>query len=315
MAKRRNSGRRNSGRRNKGRDVHGIVLLDKPQGLSSNQALQRVKRIFNANKAGHTGSLDPLATGMLPICLGEATKISGYLLDADKRYNAVCQLGVRTDSADSEGEVIARKPVEGIKASDIKAVLQKFTGEIQQIPPMFSALKRDGVPLYKLARQGIEVERQPRDITIYALDLINFDGDSLEFNIHCSKGTYVRTVVDDIGEALGCGAHLTALRRLQVDPFSGTELVTLDQLNTLQEQGVTELDATLIPIEAGLANWTVVTLSAESESYIRQGQSVFMPQIESHALVRMHNESGLFVGIGIVDEEGRLLPKRLMNLA
>jgi tRNA pseudouridine55 synthase len=252
---------------------------------------------------------------MLPICLGEATKISGYLLNADKRYHAICQLGVRTDSADSDGEVIARKPVEGIAQSDIEATLQKFTGKIQQIPPMYSALKRDGVPLYKLARQGIEVERQPRDVVIYALDLINFDGDSIEFSIHCSKGTYVRTVADDIGEALGCGAHLTALRRLQVDPFSGTELITLEQLNTLLEQGVTELDASLLPIEAGLVDWEVVTLSAEAESYIRQGQSVFMPQLESNALVRLHGENGLFVGIGIVDEEGRLLPKRLMNLA
>jgi tRNA pseudouridine55 synthase len=301
-------------RRSKGRDVHGIVLLDKPQGITSNQALQKVKRLFNANKAGHTGSLDPLATGMLPICLGEATKISGYLLNADKRYNTICKLGVRTNSADADGEVIATKPVEGIGQSNIRAVMRQFMGEIMQVPPMHSALKRNGVPLYKLAHQGIEVEREPRKVSIYELNLVNLAEDCLELNIRCSKGTYVRTVVDDIGEALGCGAHITALRRLQVDPFSESGLQTLDELNTLQEQGVMELDRSLVPIEAGLPDWQTVTLTPETECYIRQGQSVFLPQLESNQLVRLHSESGLLIGIGIVNEEGRLAPKRLMNL-
>jgi tRNA pseudouridine55 synthase len=305
-------------RHNKGRDVSGIVLLDKPQGITSNQALQRVKRIFNANKAGHTGSLDPLATGMLPICLGEATKISGYLLSADKRYQARCQLGVRTDSADADGEVIARKPVSGISRTVIEAVLGKFKGPIQQIPPMHSALKRDGVPLYKLARKGIEVERQPRAVTIYSLTLDLFEEDCLALSVHCSKGTYIRTLVDDIGEMLGCGAHLTALRRLQVDPFNESELCTLEQLNTLQEQGVTALDNVLLPVKAGLADWPAVRLNEEEEHFLRLGQSVFSPKMLSkhpdQALVRLDGQSGSLVGIGIIDEEGRLAPKRLMNL-
>ena len=301
-------------RHNKGRDVNGIVLLDKPQGITSNQALQRVKRIFNANKAGHTGSLDPLATGMLPICLGEATKISGYLLNANKRYQASCQLGVRTNSADADGDVIARKPIVGISQTDIETVLKKFTGVIQQVPPMHSALKRDGVPLYKLARRGIEVERQPREVTIYSLSLDNFEEDSLEITVHCSKGTYIRTLVDDIGEMLGCGAHITALRRLQVDPFSGSELCTIEQLNTLQEQSLTALDAILLPVAAGLANWPAVTLSEESEFFLRQGQSVFLPKHQEEGLVRLDSHTGSLVGIGIIDEDGRLAPKRLMNL-
>jgi len=302
-------------RHNKGRDVNGIVLLDKPQGITSNQALQRVKRIFNANKAGHTGSLDPLATGMLPICLGEATKISGYLLDADKRYQAHCRLGVRTDSADADGEVIAQKSVDGITLVQIEAALRAFTGAIQQIPPMHSALKRNGVPLYKLARKGIEVEREPRAVTIYSLVLDEFEEDNLVLTVHCSKGTYVRTLADDIGEMLGCGAHITALRRLQVDPFSESGLWSIEQLNTLQEQGLTELDAALLPVEAGLADWPAVTLSEESEFYLRQGQSVFVPKQQNQGLVRLDGHAGSLVGIGIIDEDGRLAPKRLMNLA
>ena len=303
-------------RRHKGRDVHGILLLDKPQGITSNQALQRVKRIYNANKAGHTGSLDPLATGMLPICLGEATKISAYLLDANKQYHAVCQLGVRTDSADADGNIIDRRPIDGINQSDIEATLAKFRGDIQQIPPMHSALKRDGVPLYKLARQGIEVERQAREVTIYSLELIDFSGDQLELSVHCSKGTYVRTLVDDIGEILGCGAHITALRRTQVDPFGDEDrLCSFEQLNTLMEQGVTALDSQLLPVSAGLANWAAVSISPDIESCLRQGQSVFLPKLQGQGLVRLDSESGTLIGIGNINEEGRLAPKRLMNLA
>ena len=301
-------------RHNKGRDVNGIVLLDKPQGITSNQALQRVKRIFNANKAGHTGSLDPLATGMLPICLGEATKISGYLLNADKTYQTTCQLGVRTDSADADGEVIARRSVEGITMAQIDAVLEKFKGAIQQIPPMHSALKKGGVPLYKLAHQGIEIEREPRGVTIYSIKQVHFEQDQLKFRVNCSKGTYVRTLVDDIGEALGCGAHITQLRRIQVSPFGETGLWTLEQLNTLQEQGVTELDKALLPVAAGLADWQSVNLTAELEYFLRQGQSVFMPKLQSQGLIRLDSHTGSLFGIGFVDEEGRLSPKRLMKL-
>lgn len=302
-------------RRNKGRHVNGIILLDKPKGLSSNKALQRVKRLFDANKAGHTGSLDPLATGMLPICLGEATKISAYLLDSNKSYIADCQLGVRTDTGDAEGEVIFRGALTNITQSLVEQVLPKFRGEIQQIPPMHSALKKDGVPLYKLARKGIEVERQPRTVRIDVLKLLHFQGDCLKLEIRCSKGTYIRSLVDDIGEVLGCGAHLAGLRRTQVDPFNEPDMVSLDDLNTMQEQGVTSLDSALLPVETALANWPSVTISPENESYLRQGQSIFMPKLESDVLLRLHGESGSFIGIGIVNDEGRLAPKRLMNLA
>lgn len=301
-------------RNSKGRDVHGIVLLDKPQGLTSNQALQKVKRIFDARKAGHTGSLDPLATGMLPVCLGEATKISGYLLNADKRYTATCKLGVRTDSADADGNVIATCPVPALSKADIEKVLAQFTGELQQIPPMHSALKRDGVPLYKLAHQGIEVEREARAITVYRLDLLEFDGDMLNIDIHCSKGTYVRTVVEDIGNSLGCGAHITALRRLQVDPFEGRRMYTFEELNILKEQGVTSLDEILLPLESGLVNWPEVNLSADATFYLRQGQPVFVPQVQIDGYVRLHDSNGAFLGIGMMLDDGRVAPKRLMNL-
>ena len=203
-------------RRNRGRQVNGGLLLDKPIGITSNAALQRVKRLFNANKAGHTGSLDPLATGMLPLCLGEATKISSFLLSADKEYRACLKLGVITDSADAEGNVVETRPVADYSESRVREVLKRFLGESSQIPPMHSAIKQNGQPLYKLAHQGIEVERKARDITIYSLELLRFEGDELEIAVRSSKGTYIRTLSEDIGEALGCGAHITALRRTGV---------------------------------------------------------------------------------------------------
>jgi len=302
-------------RRSKGRDVHGILLLDKPQGLTSNQVLQKVKRLFDARKAGHTGSLDPLATGMLPICFGEATKISSFLLNADKRYIAVCKLGQRTDSADADGNILTTRSVEGISEPQVREILQQFVGEQQQVPPMHSAIKQDGVPLYKLAHQGIEVEREARSITVYQLELIKFEKDILELDISCSKGTYVRTLADDIGEALGCGAHIAALRRLQVGVFDGAEMHTLDELNTLKEQGVTALDQTLLPVDSGLNDWADVQLTSDSTFYIRQGQAVFVPQLKTEGYVRLYDPSHEFIGIGMVLEDGRVAPKRLMNLA
>ncbi|MGD8571809.1 MAG: tRNA pseudouridine(55) synthase TruB [Gammaproteobacteria bacterium] len=300
-------------RRHNGRDVNGIVLLDKPQGLTSNQALQKVKRIFRANKAGHTGSLDPLATGMLPICLGEATKVSGFLLDADKRYHATCTLGIRTDTADADGEVISTRPVGDYSDPQIREILARFTGEQRQIPPMYSALKRDGVPLYKLARQGIEIEREARTIAIHELVLLERGQDTLVLDIHCSKGTYVRTLADDIGEALGCGAHIAALRRQQVGVFDPSSMVTLEQLNTLQEQGVAALDDVLLPVEAGLANWPDVRLTADASVFLQQGQAVFIPQIKYNGFVRLYLPDGGFMGVGRVLDDGRIAPKRLMN--
>ncbi|MGL5762902.1 MAG: tRNA pseudouridine(55) synthase TruB, partial [Plesiomonas shigelloides] len=204
--------------RRRGRDVHGILLLDKPQGITSNDALQKVKRLYNANKAGHTGALDPLATGMLPICLGEATKFSQYLLDSDKRYRVIAKLGQRTDTSDSDGEVIQERPVQ-VTAEQLDEALTHFRGDLQQIPSMYSALKYEGKPLYEYARQGIEVPRESRPITVYELTLIRFEGDEVELEVHCSKGTYIRTIVDDLGERLGCGAHVIYLRRLVVATY------------------------------------------------------------------------------------------------
>ena len=301
-------------RRNKGRDVDGILLLDKPQGLTSNEALQRVKRLFQARKAGHTGSLDPLATGMLPICFGEATKISNFLLNADKRYIAQCKLGIRTDSADADGEVIETRPVEGVTEQQIRRVLNDFMGEQRQVPPMHSAIKQDGVPLYKLAHQGMEVEREARSIAVYRLDLIRFEKDILELDISCSKGTYIRTLAEDIGKVLGCGAHITALRRLQVGVFEGAKMYTFEELNKLLEQDVTTLDESLLPIDAGLSDWTDVQLSADATFYLRRGQAVFVPGAKIGDYVRLYDPARLFLGVGIVLDDGRVAPKRLMNL-
>ena len=296
------------------RNINGILLLDKPKGLSSNQALQIVKRLFNASKAGHTGSLDPLATGMLPICLGEATKFSGFLLDADKRYSAECQLGIRTDSADADGAVISERPWQNVSVQRVTEVLKTFVGDLWQTPPMHSALKRNGIPLYKLARQGITIERKARPVTVFSLELDEFSGNSMEISIHCSKGTYVRTVVDDIGEALGCGAHIVELRRVSVGPFCDkTQMHAIDKLNILKEQGVTYLDELLLPIESGLSDWPVVELDRDVSIQLCQGQSVNMPQVKSAAYVRLHGPDGQFLGVGSVGEMGQIVPKRLMN--
>ena len=222
-------------RRPKGRFIDGIVLLDKDTGMSSNFALQRVKRFFNANKAGHTGALDPLATGMLPICLGEATKFSQHLLDSDKRYLVTAKLGQRTDTSDSDGEVVQTRPVNVTQAL-LDEKLAFFRGTTQQIPSMYSALKYQGQPLYKYAREGIEVPRESRPITVFELNFIKLEGDELTLDIHCSKGTYIRTIIDDLGEMLGCGAHVVMLRRTQVAEYPYEKMVTLAQLEALLEQ-------------------------------------------------------------------------------
>lgn len=219
------------------RRVDGILLLDKPEGMTSNRALQRVKHLFAARKAGHTGSLDPLATGLLPLCFGEATKVSGFLLEADKRYRVTCRLGITTTTGDREGEPLQRRPVPVLDDAAITAVLQRFIGRIEQVPPMYSALKHKGERLYHLARQGIEVERAPRAVTIHDLVLLARGEEELELEVHCSKGTYVRTLCEDIGEALGCGAHVTALRRTALGPFVDVSMVTLEQVLEVSDQG------------------------------------------------------------------------------
>jgi tRNA pseudouridine55 synthase len=298
----------------RGRNVNGILLLDKAIGITSNTALQKVKRLFNANKAGHTGSLDPLASGLLPLCLGEATKLSSFLLDADKAYEGVCKLGVKTSTADAEGEVIETRPVPVLSEAQLTATLDKFVGEVEQIPPMHSAIKMQGQPLYKLAHQGIEVERQPRQVTIHSLRLTRFEGDEFAFELHCSKGTYVRTLVEDVGEILGCGAHLSALRRTVVGPFELSHAVRMEQLEKLAaEGGYADLDALLIPMDQALEKWPAVHLSENSTYYVRQGQAVQVAKAPTSGWVRLFAGNNHFLGVGQILEDGRVAPKRLVN--
>lgn len=302
-------------RKRKGRAVHGILLLDKPIGISSNAALQKVKRLFNAQKAGHTGSLDPLATGVLPICLGEATKITSYLLDSDKKYQGTVKLGVRTNTADAEGDVLETRPVPVLSESTIEMALDSFRGEISQTPPMHSALKLNGKPLYELARQGIEVERKPRNISIFELKKLAFEQDELEIAVHCSKGTYIRTLAEDLGETLECGAHLQHLRRTAAGPFDINQTITLEKLIEVASQGADALDELLLPMHSALLNWPEINLSANSAYYVRQGQPVLVPKAPSNGWVLLMGEApDEFIGIGQVLDDGRVAPKRLVNL-
>jgi tRNA pseudouridine55 synthase len=288
--------------------------LDKPVGITSNAALQEVKRLLFAAKAGHTGNLDPLASGMLPICLGEATKLSAYLLDADKVYTGTCKLGVRTSSADAEGEIIETREVPALSEEQVLEVLARFSGVIEQIPPMHSAIKQNGQPLYKLARQGIEVERKPRQVTIHELKLLRLEGDEIEIYVHCSKGTYIRTLVEDIGEALGCGAHLSQLRRTRVGPFHEEGMVSLDALREeAEEAGPEGLDHHLLPLDHALGDYPEVTLTESSLFYVRQGQAVQVPQAPTNGWVRLFDNAGKFVGVGAVLDDGRVAPKRLIS--
>ncbi len=302
--------------KNKGRNISGVLLLDKPQGGSSNQVLQQVKRLFGAAKAGHTGSLDPLATGMLPVCFGEATKISAFLLDADKRYHLRCQLGVATTTGDTEGDVIETQDVSAITEEDIKKVLPDFIGEIEQVPPMYSAIKHNGERLYKLARQGIVVERKSRLITIYDIEFISYSRDEqqreiLELEVHCSKGTYVRTLVEDIAKALGCGSHITSLRRLSVGPYSG-EMLTVDQLIALAAQGTDALDACLQPIDSGVSDWPDVHLDPDAAFYVKQGQAVMVPHAPTQGWVRIYDKNQ-FLGLGEIQDDGMVAPRRMIK--
>jgi len=299
-------------RRSRGRPVDGILLLDKPLGFSSNDALQKVKNLFKASKAGHTGSLDPLADGMLPICFGAATKLSAFLLDADKYYQVRVKLGVTTATGDTEGEVLQTRSTEGIGREQIEQVLPRFMGTIAQLPPMYSALKHKGQRLYKLAREGVEVEREPRDITIHALELGEVDGDEFELSVHCSKGTYVRTLAEDMGEALGCGAHVVALRRTGVGPYSGLTMFTLDQVLEKAEQGLEALDRLLLPVDTALGEWPAIVLSKDSAYYLKMGQPVLVPRAPTEGWVRLYEGEDAFLGVGQVQDDGKIAPKRLM---
>ncbi len=299
-------------RRPRGRDISGILLLDKPLGISSNDALQRVKRSFKAAKAGHTGSLDPLATGMLPICLGNATKLSAFLLDADKHYWVRIKLGENTTTQDTEGEVTQVRPTDGITQADIEAVLPGFTGVVSQLPPMYSALKHKGQRLYKLAREGVEVEREPRDITIHSLRLETADLPEFELLVHCSKGTYVRTLAEDIGEALGCGAHVVGLRRSGVGPYTGLPMISLERVEELGEGSFTILDSQLLPLDTALGEWPPVTLTKDMAYYLKMGQPVMVPKAPTDGWVRLYGDDDSFIGVGQIQDDGMVAPKRLM---
>ena len=294
------------------RDVDGILLLDKPVGFSSNKALQNVRYLFEANKAGHTGSLDPLASGLLPICFGEATKFSNYLLDASKSYRACCQFGKTTSTGDTEGDIISVSPVQ-VDAGDIQRVLARLTGKVDQIPPMYSAVKHKGQRLYKLARQGKVIDRSPRQIKIYSLEMISFSDNTLEFDVHCSKGTYIRTLAEDIGKALGCGAFLAKLERTGVHPFWENVCYSLDQLRDIAEQGLDSLDRCLLPVNSALADLPEFILDSLTVSYLKQGRAVQTNSAIRPGLLNLVGENGQFIGIGEVDSDGSISPKRLMN--
>ena len=297
--------------RKRGRDIDGVFLLDKPQGISSNDIMQKVKRLFQANKAGHTGALDPLATGMLPICLGEATKFSQFLLDADKRYVVTAKLGERTDTSDAEGQVVKTRPV-NVETSQILTALEQFRGDILQVPTMFSALKHNGKPLYEYARVGITVERGARPITIFELNFIEYQAPFLTLEVHCSKGTYIRTLVDDLGEVLGCGAHVTVLRRTAVADYPTEKMMTWDALQALAEQG--DLDQHLLPIDTAVSKLPALKLNAEQSKGIGFGQRVkFANEAKLRGQVRLFSDKNIFLGVALIDDNNVIRPQRLIT--
>ncbi|MDE0950975.1 MAG: tRNA pseudouridine(55) synthase TruB [Halioglobus sp.] len=303
-------------RQRRGRPVDGILILDKPMGLSSNRALQNVKHLYTAAKAGHTGSLDPLATGVLPLCFGEATKFSQYLLDADKAYESTFVLGTITDSGDAEGKVLEERDTSGITQADVVAALKAFEGEIQQVPSMFSAIKQNGQPLYKLARQGLEVERKSRSVVIKTLQMRAFrPGVKPEVDIflECTKGTYVRSLAEDLGNSLGCGAFVSALRRTRAGSFEIGDSITLSALESLKTNGeIEQMDQLLLPADAALGALPLVRLSESGGFYMRQGQPVMVPNAPCDGIVRVALETGEFLGVAEILDDGRVAPRRLI---
>jgi len=299
-------------RRKKGLDIHGIVLLDKRGGISSNKALQEVKRLYNANKAGHTGSLDPLATGLLPICLGEGTKVSAYMLADDKRYQTVIQLGVMTETGDVEGAVLETKIVPDISPEQLSTCLQSFVGEIEQVPPMYSALKHNGRKLYELAREGITVERKARKITIYAIECLAFSGELLTLDVRCSKGTYIRTLAEDIGHLIGCGGTVKELRRTEAGEFELENALTIEQLQALETEK--SLQDILIPVDKPLTAMPAIDVNAFEADLISQGQQISRPNVEIKlGMCRLYHEQ-IFLGLGEMLMDAKIQPKRLFKL-
>lgn len=308
-------------KKRKGRAINGVLLLDKPYDMSSNNALQRVKHIYFAQKAGHTGALDPLATGMLPICLGEGTKFSQFLLDTDKTYQVTAKLGIRTTTSDADGELVSEKPVE-VTAEQLATALATFRGTTQQIPSMYSALKYKGQPLYKYAREGIEVPRESRDITVFRLDLLRFEGDEVDLDIHVSKGTYIRTIIDDLGELLGCGAHVANLRRSAVGNYPTDRMVTMTALEALLAQAEAEevapsvyLDPLLLPMTTACDGIPAVFVDDMSANFLRHGNPVQCSGGPSDGLVQVFIgddvDTGEFIGVGEIDDDGLVAPKRI----
>jgi tRNA pseudouridine55 synthase len=306
-------------RRRKGRQVDGILLLDKPYEMSSNGAVQACKRIYFANKAGHTGALDPLATGMLPVCFGEATKFSQFLLDTDKVYQVTAKLGVRTTTSDIDGEVVATKAVE-VSKEQLLTALDSFRGTTEQVPSMYSALKYQGQPLYKYAREGIEVPRESREITVYRLELLRFEGDEVDLELHVSKGTYIRTIVDDLGELLGCGAHVSMLRRTVVGSYPSDKMLTLEQLETLladakaQEISPSQvLEPLLLPMDTAVEGLSEVNLDDELAGYVKHGNPVLVSGVPNNGLLKLTQGSEKkFIGVGHINDDGLVAPKRLV---
>jgi len=290
------------------RNINGVLLLDKPLGFSSNQALQKVKWLFQAAKAGHTGTLDPLATGLLPICLGEATKFSQYLTDADKTYIATIKLGMTTTTGDAEGETVSTADVD-VSAEQFASACQQFLGEIQQLPPMYSALKHEGKALYEYARAGIEVERKVRTVTIRKIVVDRFDQDEALVTVTCTKGTYIRTLAEDISAALGCGAHLTGLRRTETAAYTLTESMTVEALEAMTLE---ERDALLLPVDSAIASLPKVTLGKDASFYLMQGQPVWMAGEIPDSELRLYDEAGRFLGLGFLQDDGKVAPKRLI---
>lgn len=311
-------------KKRKGRAINGVLLLDKPYDMSSNHALQAVKRIYFAQKAGHTGALDPLATGMLPICLGEGTKFSQYLLDTDKTYQVTAKLGIRTTTSDAAGEIVSEKDV-NVTQAQLETALESFRGTTQQVPSMYSALKYQGQPLYKYAREGIEVPREARDITVFNLALLRFENDEVDLNIHVSKGTYIRTIIDDLGELLGCGAHVANLRRSAVGNYPVDKMITLPELEAIFEQAKTDeitpsevLDPLLLPMNSAVDGMHKVYVDDMSANFLRHGNPVQAYNAPQEGSVQVYigedenDDNAEFIGVGIIDDDGLVAPKRIV---
>ena len=297
------------------REVHGVLLLNKPKGITSNDALQIVKRIYNAKKAGHTGSLDKPATGMLPLCFGEATKFTSYLLNADKHYVAICKLGVITTTGDKSGDILQTSDVPELNEKMLRSVLSEFIGKIQQVPPMFSAIKRNGKRMYELAYEGKVVDRDPREVSIHSIELIWLKGDEFSISVHCSKGTYIRTLAEDIGNRIGCGGHIVDLQRTAVSCFTSNNMISMDELHERAEIGEQELDKLLLPVDSIIDDIPEITLTHSSTHYITNGQAVMVPHAPTEGLIRIYNENHDFMGVGEILDDGRVAPRRLVNLS